>query len=1293
MRKAPPERADPTHVAEERQAENMARAAPTRARPPGAGLPPEVASLLQDRLGIDPAGVPMRTDTAGAQALGAEAYTARGEVAFGAGRYAPHTEDGQRLIAHELTHVAQARPYVQRKPLTPADGLRDAIAQLDQALVELRAKVDDVDDRGVEAMGLEVVLRWLAVEAASKRTETKSAVDAVAGVSLPDVEIAVPLSQEEQTLFDEARDRALTAVTIQRFRQDPTIETVPRPTENITEQLLWQLQKVVEIVHDTMEIATLLFPPEIAVSDEFKVIDLLRKHTNPLHFRWMLRVVESAGLLPRLEAFGRVGRVTYVRDVYKSLMGAVKANVAEPDPNGKTALYQLLPLERTVVLNQPMRLGELAQNLYGDAKLWEVGLLPFNRQALLAKTPEAWLLAGTRLIYAPSVAGEEMSDKDAFLRSLKAGLDEKEGRPYLTSSAKGRPAVVGNVVTYTLVLPAMKGLKDDFWNRADVQWEVYSVDGGERRYARQEVRSPEGESTWNDRIETPQARWVTAKIEGRRGTSIADVSFFQLAVSPEEALNVGGLSKPSSVASPQDYLTHLVETQYRAGDNERPLYDPEIEKVKKSMPLARGFMNKNVLRPLNAVFVSTSDEVATARPLIFAGRNVTYYNFANPDAHDYILVDYTLGEASVYTASGYSDEDAVRGLIGEFKKKAPYPKGEIHFNDVYQIEPNLPYLPVPPTIERVQHIKMPGPTEANGLAAGALRGMSMASLIVGVIGVLTLQPEIAGPAFAAAGFFAAGGAIASISDRMAQGKFEWDLETALDVMDIVTATLSAGIIAEARVAVRGIGTMTLTQKIARGADLIQLGIVGTVHTVNIAKAIASGDAEKILAALGAAIMDGSIVIVVHRSAKALGTMPRGGGGDFPTRRTSFGVGGDEPTLRPGSAPGDPTLARSHGEWIGAMRESGMGPRPNLAPEASPTPLPDRIKTPDEAQHVYEQTLANTNYKVEVGVFHNRNTGEYVVTVGSEFEVRSPFGMEWDGVMHYHPNLKDVLTYRMPAPADVKGAGYSAIMSGRNVTEFVEYPLPGGGRGRTMYTFDARTKGVEIVYQRADGTRVEQSFRSLDEYTAEYGSRTTYIEKGSKQHEWAIANIREYYDNVRKESWDAPAPNRRTGSGVVPPKDNRFVRMDEEEASYLRAEDAIEEGLSIRTEAELDVSFSPSRTDHIRNVLADDGRPVGFNEDVHHIVLENSREPLVVRAQELLEEASIGIHDAANLVALRSVARTSNAAPLNETFTDHGTIHTREYYEAVVRDLEAAAPDVRDQVLREIGERLRLGDYP
>jgi hypothetical protein len=51
--------------------------------------------------------------------LRAKAYTFGTHIVFAEGRYSPHTEEGRRLIAHELTHVVQQRgvpPWIQRSP-------------------------------------------------------------------------------------------------------------------------------------------------------------------------------------------------------------------------------------------------------------------------------------------------------------------------------------------------------------------------------------------------------------------------------------------------------------------------------------------------------------------------------------------------------------------------------------------------------------------------------------------------------------------------------------------------------------------------------------------------------------------------------------------------------------------------------------------------------------------------------------------------------------------------------------------------------------------------------------------------------------------------------------------------------------------------------------------------------------------------------------------------------------------------------------------------------------------------
>jgi hypothetical protein len=65
---------------------------------------------MESRLGVDLAGI--RVHTGGhaadaARAVNARAFTVGQDIFFGADRYDPHSPEGQRLLAHELTHSVQ----------------------------------------------------------------------------------------------------------------------------------------------------------------------------------------------------------------------------------------------------------------------------------------------------------------------------------------------------------------------------------------------------------------------------------------------------------------------------------------------------------------------------------------------------------------------------------------------------------------------------------------------------------------------------------------------------------------------------------------------------------------------------------------------------------------------------------------------------------------------------------------------------------------------------------------------------------------------------------------------------------------------------------------------------------------------------------------------------------------------------------------------------------------------------------------------------------------------------------
>ena len=79
---------------------------------PGTQLDSATRSFFAPRLGLELDSVRVHTDAraaASADAVGALAYTVGSDVVFGAGQYAPAEPSGRRLLAHELTHVAQQR--------------------------------------------------------------------------------------------------------------------------------------------------------------------------------------------------------------------------------------------------------------------------------------------------------------------------------------------------------------------------------------------------------------------------------------------------------------------------------------------------------------------------------------------------------------------------------------------------------------------------------------------------------------------------------------------------------------------------------------------------------------------------------------------------------------------------------------------------------------------------------------------------------------------------------------------------------------------------------------------------------------------------------------------------------------------------------------------------------------------------------------------------------------------------------------------------------------------------------
>jgi outer membrane protein OmpA-like peptidoglycan-associated protein len=98
----------------------------------GSSLDAPTRSYMESRLDADFQHVRIHAGSraaAAARSVNARAYTVGHDIVFGDGQYSPATTGGQRLLAHELTHVLQqrsGRSMLQRKEDQPADGVGDA---------------------------------------------------------------------------------------------------------------------------------------------------------------------------------------------------------------------------------------------------------------------------------------------------------------------------------------------------------------------------------------------------------------------------------------------------------------------------------------------------------------------------------------------------------------------------------------------------------------------------------------------------------------------------------------------------------------------------------------------------------------------------------------------------------------------------------------------------------------------------------------------------------------------------------------------------------------------------------------------------------------------------------------------------------------------------------------------------------------------------------------------------------------------------------------------------------------
>jgi hypothetical protein len=154
----------------------------------GEPLPKSVRTFFEPRFGHDFSQVRVHANVEAAnmaQSVNARAFTVGSDVVFGAGRFAPKAPEGQKLLAHELSHVVQqggvrvGRRALQCAPEQPPVPLEEAEAKrippADRHAIELAAT-------GYISLAFTAFSNATAAHAAAIKNEAKAKAEMLAAV-------------------------------------------------------------------------------------------------------------------------------------------------------------------------------------------------------------------------------------------------------------------------------------------------------------------------------------------------------------------------------------------------------------------------------------------------------------------------------------------------------------------------------------------------------------------------------------------------------------------------------------------------------------------------------------------------------------------------------------------------------------------------------------------------------------------------------------------------------------------------------------------------------------------------------------------------------------------------------------------------------------------------------------------------------------------------------------------------------------------------------------------------------
>ena len=408
-----------------------------------------------------------------------------------------------------------------------------------------------------------------------------------------------------------------------------------------------------------------------------------------------------------------------------------------------------------------------------------------------------------------------------------------------------------------------------------------------------------------------------------------------------------------------------------------------------------------------------------------------------------------------------------------------------------------------------------------------------------------------------------------IARRVEDETFRWDLQIVMDFVNIVGAAVGVGQVGAGARAIWLGRSLMVTGFGLDGLNMVLLG-AQVIEQIDATRGLPEGERRaRIAEILGGVMLQVGITaagsLASHRyqqhvegggRAPELETAPRSTADPEAGPRSTMGGMGSEtlpppharraaPDLPPPSDPNSPEhlFTLLEGGVDPALPPSGRAATPEARPRSRST-IERGIASPQEAYRVYNDTLAVADGR-EVAIYYNRDTNEYMVRIGSETDVGA-WGEGWITLVHYHPNPTGALTFRLPAPADFEGLLRRSFDG--PVREFVEFDIPGVGRGRTEFGIDLDfAEPIFIRISHPGGETETIRFRDTGEYTTYWGRRTVYVEPGSPAHRQMLDNIAAWLRERRGSLGEAPEPTpgaRSTMAGTtseaLPPRTSRLM---------------------------------------------------------------------------------------------------------------------------------------------------------